>query len=94
MFENLGRDISFAWRNLRRTPVLVGVAVLSIALGIAATTSVFSVVDAALFRPPPLKNADRLAIVLSTREEPGKPVSMQRWSWPRSRLLRPQDRIS
>ena len=88
MLEMLRRDIVFAWRNLRRTPVLAAVAVLSIALGIAATTSVFSVVDAALFRPPPLDAAERLAIVLSTREESGKPVSMQRWSWPRSRLLR------
>ena len=84
MLEMLRRDIVFAWRNLRRTPVLAAVAVLSIALGIAATTSVFSVVDAALFRPPPLDAAERLAIVLSTREESWKPVSMQRWSWPRS----------
>ena len=80
------RDIRFAWRNLRRTPVVTAVAVLSIALGIAATTSMFSVVDAALFRPPPLSEPDRLAILLITRQEPGAPLAMQRWSWPRSRL--------
>jgi hypothetical protein len=87
MLDTLLRDIRFAWRNLGRTPVVSAVAVLSIALGIAATTSVFSVVDAALFRPPPLSEPDRLAILLVTRQEPGAPLAMQRWSWPRSRLL-------
>jgi hypothetical protein len=37
MIEVLRRDIVVAWGNLRRMPVLVAVAVLSIALGIAAT---------------------------------------------------------
>src|SRR4051794_18662785 len=88
MLDGLLRDTRFAWRNLRRTPVLTVVAVLSIALGIAATTSVFSVVDAALFRPPPLSEPDRLAIVLISRQEANAPAALERWSWPRSRLLR------
>src|SRR5689334_21327645 len=67
--ESFVRDLRFARRNLMRTPVLALVAVLSIALGIAATTAVFSVVDAALFRPPPLNAADRLAILLETEDE-------------------------
>ena len=92
MLGSFLRDTRFAWRNLRRTPVVTAVAVLSIALGIAATTSVFSVVDAALFRPPPLSEPDRLAILLVTRQEPGAPLTMQRWSWPRSRLLRERNR--
>jgi putative ABC transport system permease protein len=86
------RDVRVAWRGLRRTPVLTAVAVLSIALGIAATTAVFSVVDAALFRPPPLSEANRLAILLATSQESGGPVSTQRWSWPRSRFVRQRAR--
>jgi putative ABC transport system permease protein len=89
--ESVIRDIRFARRNLARTPVLTIVAILSIALGIAATTSVFSVVDAALFRPPPLKEADRLTILLTTDDEPGAPRSYGRWSWPKTRLL--HDRV-
>jgi predicted permease len=85
--ESLLRDFRFAARNLRRTPILALVAVLSIALGIAATTSVFSVVDAALFRPPPLNGVDRLAILLMTEEPPGQPTSYARWSWPATRIL-------
>jgi predicted permease len=90
--DTLHRDFRFAWRSLRRTPVVTLVAVLSIALGIAATTSVFSVVDAALFRPPPLKDADRLAILLNTEDRPGAPTNFARWSWPNSRVLRERTR--
>ena len=89
--DTIGRDLRFAWRSLRRTPVVALVAVLSIALGIAATTSVFSVVDAALFRPPPLNGADRLAILLMTDEVPGQPTSYARWPWPATRIV--HDRI-
>jgi len=90
--ESMIRDFRFARRNLARTPVLTAVAILSIALGIAATTSVFSVVDAALFRPPPLKGADRLAILLMTEDQPQQPTQYTRWSWPQTRLLRDRAR--
>ena len=89
--ESLFRDLRFARRNLGRTPVLTAVAVLSIALGVAATTSVFSVVDAALFRPPPLHGADRLAILLMTEDVPGQPASFARWPWPATRIV--HDRV-
>src|SRR4051812_8730781 len=79
MLDTLLRDVRFAWRNLRRTPALTSVAVLSIALGIAATTSVVSVVDAALLRPPPLVEADRLAILFMTRQDFNGPSAMLRW---------------
>src|SRR5215211_8645426 len=88
MLDTLTRDIRFARRSLLRTPVLTSAALVSIALGIAATTSIFSVVDAALFRPPPLPRADRLAMLYITRHQPNAPVGKQRWSWSRSRLLR------
>src|SRR5881394_2384948 len=88
MLETLIRDVRFAWRSLTRARVLSAAAVLSIALGIAATTSVFSIVDAALFRLPPLPEADRLVMLFITRQQPSSPISRERWSWPRSRLLR------
>jgi hypothetical protein len=72
MLDDLRRDLRFSARSLSRTPVFAIAAVLSIALGIAATTSVFSVVDAALFRPPPLDHPDELAISLhhATERQP------------------------
>ena len=90
MLGTIGRDLRFARRSLRRTPTLTIAAVLSIGLGIAATTAVFSIVDAALFRPPPLPGADRLAILFITRQRANAPPERERWSWPRTRLLRQQ----
>jgi predicted permease len=83
----IARDIRFARRSLLRTPIVTGAAVLSMSVGIAAATAVFSVVDAALFRPPPLPAADRLAILYVTRQDTDAPATKERWSWPRFRLL-------
>lgn len=87
MIATLFRDIRFASRSLVRTPILTGAAVLSMSVGIAATTAVFSVVDAALFRPPPFPDAHRLAIIYTTRQRGNAPAGKERWSWPRFRLL-------
>lgn len=92
ILESFLRDLRFAKRNLVRTPVVTAAAILSIGLGIAATTAMFSVVDAALFRQPPLPGADRLAMLFTTRLELGRAPARERWSWPRATLLRQRAR--
>jgi predicted permease len=87
MFERLRRDLRFAVRSLTRTPIVTAAAVVSIALGIAATTAVFGVVDAALFRSPPFDRADRLVMLYVTRHNGDEPISKERWSWQRTRLV-------
>ena len=52
-----------AFRSLTRAPALTSLVVLTLALGIGATTSVYSVARAALFAAPPYPNSDRLALV-------------------------------
>jgi putative ABC transport system permease protein len=80
MLDALARDLRFAARSLSRTPTNTFGALLSIALGIAASTAVFSVVDAAIFRPPPFHDVDRLAMIYATRSDAGEVPEPGRWS--------------
>jgi putative ABC transport system permease protein len=63
LIEQFGRDVRFGIRGLTRTPGFTMLAVLSLALGIMATTAIYSVVHAVILDPFPYKDVDHLMSV-------------------------------
>jgi predicted permease len=57
------RDLALAGRSLRKSLVFALTAALTIALGVGASTAIFSVANAVLLRPLPYKNPDELVII-------------------------------
>ena len=72
--ERLIQDVRYGLRRLAGSPLFTVMAVLIIALGIAANTTVFSVVNAVLLRPLPFADADRVVHVYQDSDE-GQPQS-------------------
>jgi putative ABC transport system permease protein len=58
------QDLRYAARTLRAAPAFAAAAILTIAIGIGATTAIFSVVEATLLRPLPYPDPDRLVSVI------------------------------
>jgi len=69
--HRLIQDLSIALRQLRRKPGFAAVAVLTLALGIGASTAIFAAVDSVLLRPLPYPDADRLVTLWQHDREAG-----------------------
>ena len=61
--SSLVRDLKFALRQMRQTPIVSGVALLSLALGIGANVAIFSLVNALILKPLPVYEPNRLVIL-------------------------------
>ncbi|MBL8234310.1 MAG: ABC transporter permease [Bryobacterales bacterium] len=92
----MSNDLRYSIRSLRRSPVLVCVAVLSLALGIGANVSIFSLLDQVILRAMPVVNPSELVILKATGPQPGwstsdNPESV--FSYPMYRDLRDRNEV-
>jgi putative ABC transport system permease protein len=67
--EDLQQDVRYAVRSLRRSTAFTAAAMLTLSIGIGATTAIFSIVDTVLVQPLPLADSDRI-VVISEPERP------------------------
>ncbi|MEP6769640.1 MAG: ABC transporter permease [Acidobacteriota bacterium] len=73
------QDVRYGARTLARTPGFTAAAILALALGIGASTAIFSVVDAVLLRPLPYRDPDSLAVVLHRGRNPVSAPNFRDW---------------
>ncbi len=82
--ERIWRDLTFAFRQLKRSPAFAAVAILSLTLGIGANTAIFSVLNALLLRSLPVRAPDELFVL----REQARITIPQRFSYPMFLRLR------
>jgi len=86
----VGQDLRYAVRSYARTPALAAVVIGTLALGIGANTAIFSVLDAVVLRPLPVREPDRLVELLS--RYPGEP-RMASFGWSAYEHYRDNNRV-
>jgi putative ABC transport system permease protein len=82
MVSSLGRDLRFAVRQLRQTPIVSAVALLSLALGIGANVAIFSLVNALMLKSLPVHEPDRLALLaFESPRGPNTSLTNPQWEY-------------
>jgi putative ABC transport system permease protein len=78
--ETILQNLIFALRMMRKSPAFTVIAALTLALGIGATSVVFSLIQGVLLTPPPYQKPDQLVLVSAARTDGQKMDSPRSWA--------------
>jgi putative ABC transport system permease protein len=87
--QTLLHDLRHALRQLRKSPGVAALAILSLALGVGANTAIFTVIESVLLRPLPYLHGDRMVFVGNMTDKPGFVTT----SWLNYRDIRAQSKL-
>jgi len=76
LLENTGRDLVYAWRQIKRSPVFSVVVVSVLAFGIGANTAIFSLLNEVMLRSLPVKDPQRLVVAKWTARSASHPYNV------------------
>src|SRR5581483_4065674 len=74
--RGLGADLRFAWRTLRKAPGFSAAVVLTLAIGLAATTGMFTLLEGLVLRPPPVADPSSLVLLAESEDNNGHSMMM------------------
>ena len=84
--DSLLRDMRFAARSLKRTPGVAAAVVLTMAIGIGANATIFTIVNSVLLRPLPYPDSEKIMVLSQTMRSTGAPngasAATLRRTWP------------
>src|SRR5258708_8043293 len=82
MLARILSDVRLALRGLRRSPLFAAVAILSLALGIGATTAIFTLIDRLLLRKLPVQSPDQLVMLYQQGSNMGSNTGSRMHAYP------------
>lgn len=87
------QDFKYSLRSLRKSPVFLAVAVLSLALGIGANTAIFTLIQQLLLQPLPVRNPEELVMLAGRGKHYGGNNGPDRLSYPMYAKIRDQNQV-
>jgi predicted permease len=87
------RDVRYSFRSLRKSPLFLAVAVLSLALGIGANTAIFTLINQLILQPLPVRNPEQLVMLAGRGKHYGGNNGPDRLSYPMYQEIRDKNQV-
>ena len=87
------QDLRYSVRSLRKSPVFLAVAVLSLALGIGANTAIFTLINQLILQPLPVRNPEQLVMLAGRGDHYGGNNGRDKLSYPMYRQIRDKNEV-